>query len=212
MKTDHLITALATDLPTRPVSPGRALLTALLVSIPIACALLIYAVHVRPDIVAALGTVRFDFKLVFSISLLVSAVWLAGRLSRPGAKARPALLAVGATFAMLVAAVGLEMAALPSTAWMPALVGTMAVPCVVLIPLISLAPLAVILYALRSGAPDNTAAAGGAAGLLAGAIGATFYAPHCPNDSPLFVAVWYLIAIAAVTFAGSLIGSRLLRW
>ena len=212
MKTENLITALATDLPTRPVSPARALVTALFVSIPIACGLLVYALQVRPDIVAAMGTARFDFKLMFMVSLALAALWLAGRLSRPGANARPALLAVGATFALLAAAVGLEMAALPSSAWMPALVGNMAKSCVTLIPLMSLAPLAVILLALRAGAPDNTAAAGGAAGLLAGAIGATFYAPHCTNDSPLYIAGWYLIGIAAVTLAGSLIGKRLLRW
>ncbi|HUI21148.1 MAG TPA: NrsF family protein, partial [Methylocella sp.] len=56
------------------------------------------------------------------------------------------------------------------------------------------------------------ALAGAAAGLLAGAIGAAFYATHCPDDSPLFVATWYTLAIAFVTAIGAIAGARLLRW
>lgn len=212
MKTDNLIAALAADLETRPTPVWRALVNALLISTPIGFLLLVFAIQLRPDIVDALGSVRFLFKLVFAGCLIASATWLAGRLSRPGVSARSALLATGATFALLAVAVALEMMVVPQTEWMPNLVGTMAVPCVVLIPLTAAAPLAVILFALRSGAPENTSAAGAAAGLLAGAIGAMSYAPHCTNDSPLFVAVWYLLGIAVVTLVGSLLGSRILRW
>ena len=212
MNTDNLITALAADLETRPTPVWRALVNALVLSTPIAVGLLIYVLDVRPDIRSAFSTVRFDFKLAFMLGLAASAVLLVSRLSRPGASARSALLTVAAAIAVLLAAVVLEMTIVPRTDWMPTLVGTMSIPCVVLIPFLAATPLAAILFALKSGAPDNTAATGGAAGLLAGAIGAACYAPHCPNDSPLFVAVWYLIAIAAVALVGSLIGSRLLRW
>jgi len=51
----------------------------------------------------------------------------------------------------------------------------------------------------RQGAPEHPALAGAAAGLLAGAIGAALYATHCPDDSPLFVAVWYTLAITFIT-------------
>ncbi|OYZ89891.1 MAG: hypothetical protein B7Y01_03290, partial [Xanthobacter sp. 17-67-6] len=37
-------------------------------------------------------------------------------------------------------------------------------------------------------------------------------ASHCPDDSPLFVAVWYCSAIAIVVGAGYLMGARVLRW
>jgi hypothetical protein len=53
---------------------------------------------------------------------------------------------------------------------------------------------------------------GAVAGLFAGALGAVLYATHCPDDSPLFVAVWYGLAIAAVALIGALAGRRLLRW
>jgi hypothetical protein len=43
-------------------------------------------------------------------------------------------------------------------------------------------------------------------------VGAALYALSCPDDSPLFVATWYSIAIAVVTAASAYIGSRTLRW
>jgi hypothetical protein len=50
------------------------------------------------------------------------------------------------------------------------------------------------------------------AGLIAGGLAAALYATHCTDDSPLFVATWYSIAIGAVAVLGALLGRRLLRW
>ncbi|MDP9812634.1 hypothetical protein J2W42_005504 [Rhizobium tibeticum] len=80
------------------------------------------------------------------------------------------------------------------------------------IPLIGLGPLAVFLAALRHGAPTRPRLAGAVAGLLAGGIAATFYAAHCTDDSPLFVATWYSIAIAGLAALGSVLGRRVARW
>ncbi len=54
--------------------------------------------------------------------------------------------------------------------------------------------------------------AGATAGLVAAAIGATLYASHCQDDSPLFVATWYVIAVAIMALLGAVLGSRFLRW
>jgi hypothetical protein len=81
-----------------------------------------------------------------------------------------------------------------------------------LIPLLSLGPLACIIYALRKGAPTNPGLAGAVAGLLASGIAATLYATHCTDDSPLFLATWYSLATGIVTLAGYAIGARALRW
>ena len=43
--------------------------------------------------------------------------------------------------------------------------------------------------------------AGAVAGLAAGGVAATLYAAHCTDDSPLFVATWYTLAIAALAAA-----------
>jgi hypothetical protein len=76
----------------------------------------------------------------------------------------------------------------------------------------AVAPLAAVLTALRVGAPYSPGTAGAVAGLLAGSLGATLYALHCTDDSPLFVALWYSPPIALATLAGAAAGSRLLRW
>lgn len=43
-------------------------------------------------------------------------------------------------------------------------------------------------------------------------IAATFYAPRCSDDSPLFVAIWYPLASTFVIAVGYTIGARMLRW
>ncbi|MEX2741320.1 NrsF family protein [Rhizobium mongolense] len=65
---------------------------------------------------------------------------------------------------------------------------------------------------MKNGAAERPSLAGAAAGLAAGGIAAALYAWHCTDDSPLFLAVWYTTAIAAVTATGALIGSRYLTW
>ncbi len=85
--------------------------------------------------------------------------------------------------------------------------------CLASTPLLSLAPLAAILFVMRESAPTWPGLAGAVAGLAAGTgAGATLYAAHCVDDSPLFVIVWYSIAIGLVTLLGAGVGRRVLRW
>ena len=96
--------------------------------------------------------------------------------------------------------------------WMTRLLGHNALHCLSLIPLLSVPPLVSLLVALRRGAPRRPAVAGAMAGLVAAAVAATLYAVTCPDDSPLFVATWYSIAIAGVTAVAAYSGTRVLRW
>jgi hypothetical protein len=105
-----------------------------------------------------------------------------------------------------------ELVALPPEAWGSRLVGSNALACLGLIPLLSLPVLVAALAGLRHGAPAHPARAGAVAGLFAGGLGATLYAMHCVDDSPLFVAAWYGLGIAAVAGLGAALGARLLRW
>ena len=114
--------------------------------------------------------------------------------------------------AFLSVAVLYELLAISPAHWAERLVGNYAGTCLIAIPLLSIVPLAALLIALRAGAPRIPASAGAVAGLLAGALSATLYATHCPDDSPLFVAVWYTLAVSLVTLAGALAGRRVLRW
>ncbi len=109
-------------------------------------------------------------------------------------------------------AVGIELLLLPPEEWGVQMRGHNSTWCLRIIPVLSLAPLAAALFVLKRAAPVRPAWAGALAGLLAGALGAVLYATHCPDDSPLFVASWYGIAILGMTLLGSGLGARLLRW
>jgi hypothetical protein len=78
--------------------------------------------------------------------------------------------------------------------------------------LLSLPALAAALWALRGLAPTRPRAAGLAAGLLAGGLGAAGYALSCTELSPAFVAVWYSLGIALAGGLGASLGPWALRW
>jgi len=69
-----------------------------------------------------------------------------------------------------------------------------------------------VLWMLRRAAPASPALAGAAAGFMAALSGATLYAFHCFDDSPLFVATWYSLAVLGMTAVGAWLGPKLLRW
>jgi hypothetical protein len=161
---------------------------------------------------AAAHTMRFPLKFVFALALAVTAALILFPMAQPFAapsRFRPLLLLAPV---LLLIAVVAELAAVPSSAWIKLWIGHNAMICMTCIPVIAALPLAVLLFALREGAPARPARAGAIAGLAAGGIGAFFYAAHCFDDSPLFVATWYTIAIAFMAGVGALVGSRLLRW
>ncbi|OCP19366.1 MULTISPECIES: NrsF family protein [unclassified Ensifer] len=114
--------------------------------------------------------------------------------------------------ALLMAGVVAELAVTPPGTWPTKLVGANSIECLTFIPLIGVGPLALLLAALHHGAPSHAAFAGATAGLTAGGIAASFYAANNPNDSPLFVAIWYTIAIATLTLLGALVARRIVRW
>jgi hypothetical protein len=213
LSTDALIAAMMADLPTRTTSVPRALMLALSVGIPLAAlTMTLIPIHVRGDFFSALADARFSFKFVVTLATLAAGLLLALRITRPGTTAGPAALALVGAVVILAAGVVTELAVVPKSGWGSSLMGFDPLKCVALIPILAAAPLAAILYALRLGAPDNPTLAGATAGLIASGIGATLYASHCTNDSPLFVATWYVLGMAIVTTIGAVIGSRMLRW
>ena len=211
MKTEDLIKALAADAsaPAMPVRRAWSLATA--VATAIAVLVLFSTIGVRPDIAAASETLRFLFKPAATIVLAATALKALAALSRPDVEAGVMLRLLAAPF-LLVAAVLAELIVVPSSEWGVRLIGTNGMVCLTYIPLIGSGPLAVFLAALRHGAPTRPARAGAVAGLLAGGIAATFYAMHCTDDSPLFVATWYTTAIAGLALLGALLAPRIARW
>jgi hypothetical protein len=212
VKTGDLIRALAADSKVHPMPPGRALALALIPGVAIAWGFYFAIGGPRPHLFAQFGESRLLFKLGLSVLLVALSAPLILRLVRPGADVRRAGLMLAIVPALLAAANLAELLAVPAAEWGQRLVGTNAIHCLKSIPFLAAAPLVAALLALRQGAPEHPALAGAAAGLFAGAIGAACYATHCPDDSPLFVAAWYTLAIGLVVAVGAVAGSRCLRW
>lgn len=211
MKTDDLIAALAADTETGLPQP-RALGYAVAGAIVAAALAFFVLLDPRPDFAAAIHTLRFDLKFVLTLTLAISAFLGLRRAMRPEMGGRPYVFLLAVAPAMLLVAVLAEFVAVPSALWATRWIGHNWLYCLTFIPILSLGPLALLIAVLRRGATTAPARTGALAGLLAGAIGAVFYAAHCPDDSPFFVATWYTIAICAVTGMGYWAGGRLLRW
>jgi len=211
VKTDDLIHLLAQDAPVRS-RIGKALTMAVIAGILISGGLFFAMIGFRADIDTAMETMRFLFKFVVTIALAVTACAVVFRIGRPGASLRLWGWMLLAAPVLLLGAVVAEMAVMPADSWSARMIGHNARFCLTLIPLLSIGPLACFLFALRQGAPEQPGVAGAVAGLAASGIAATFYASNCTDDSPLFVLLWYPIAIAIVTGIGYVLGKRLLRW
>ena len=211
MKTKDLIAALVADRAASRLSFARGFALALLAGGVVSLGLFFAVLGLRRDLAAALGTWRFDLKLVLVLLALVLAFGLCRALGRPVAPSHPGrrLLPLAV---LAAAAVAIELLVVPPASWGTRLVGSNALVCLTAIPLLALAPLATVLAALRRAAPASPTLAGAAAGLLAATAAASLYAFHCFDDSPLFVATWYTLAAIPVVAIGAIAGRRLLRW
>lgn len=83
--------------------------------------------------------------------------------------------------------------------------------CPLLIAMLSVPAFVAVVWAMRGLAPTRLRLAGGAAGLLSGAVGALVYCLHCPESAIPFIAFWYPLGMLIPTAVGVPLGPRLLR-
>lgn len=211
MKTEDLIKGLSADRPAA-MTQDRAWFLALLAAAAVAAATFFVLLGPRPDFMDAMGTARFIFKFVLTGILAITAWFAARALSTPGAAWKGAMLALLVAPAMLLIAAFADMMILPEGERMTRMIGRNNMLCLLAIPAIGLVPLGIFMAALRYGAPTDPARAGMVAGVLAGGLAAFFYGAHCTDDSPLFVVVWYSLAIAILAGIGAFAGRRIAQW
>lgn len=213
MKTDDLIKALTADNATVAPPISRTVLMALAIGAALAVAHFFSLLTMRSDFAYAIThEPRFMFKFVFAIGLFIPSLLLMLTFARPDGTAAGTKWLFAVPLVLLAGAIGYEMMTVPPDHWRVNAMGSMPGACMKYIPMLAVAPFIALFYALRNGAPANPAAAGAAAGLVSGAIGAALYATFCVDDSPMFLAIWYVAGMAIVTALGAVIGSRLLRW
>lgn len=212
MRTDELIHALVADGERQEASIARPIALALIAGFALSVILFWVTLGPRPDVAAAFSTPRFLLKIAEALLLAAAAAPLAAKLSRPGEDIGGVRFALFAAPILLAVTVAAELLLIAPADWMPRLVGSNSRVCLASIPFLSLPLLAAALYAQAQLAPTRPALTGAISGLFASGLAAALYAMHCPDDSPLFVATWYSIAIAAMTFVGAAAGQRLLRW
>jgi hypothetical protein len=193
--------------------PGleRTLSIALAVGAALSATLLLGVLHPRADIGPALHSPHFLIKLIIALSVVLTAVRLLPQAARPVPRFRQLWL-LATPLVLLTVSIAVELWTQPPENWSARLIGHNATHCLSLIPLLSLAPATCLLVALRRGAPFRPVVAGATVGLVAGGVGASLYALTCPDDSPLFVATWYTIAVAVVVLVCAIAGQKTLRW
>lgn len=210
MRTDALIETLARDLKTvhPPVERQLAFLAGL--GFLLTAAGLAWTLGPREDIARALASPFFLIKMAAVLLLALTSFPVVSAIAQPGAKVP--MYWIWPVLSVIGIGIMVDLATQARGQWPQRLLGTNIYVCLSVLPTLSALPLALVLSALRRGAPTRPALAGALAGLFAGSLGAILYAIPYTDDSPLFVATWYPLAIGLVMLAGVMIGRFLLRW
>jgi len=180
----------------------RFLLGALFLSFAAATCLVWTVFGFRSDFAAMAQAQPFLFKMSGAVVLAAGAFLLVRRAILPGSGPLNALLLIPGTLPFLLFAVLDPFSAdTLSSFW-----------CSLDIAMLSVPAFALILTAMRKGAPTRPARSGAVAGLLAASVASAAHALACHNDHGVSVLLWYGAAIVVLSGAGALIGPRVLRW
>lgn len=213
MKTDQLIDMLSANVePVKRGQLGKTLAWALVIGGASSFCVMLATVGLRTEAVGGFHIGFLALKVLFMLSLIAIGTALLVKLIRPGQDGRKLFRLIVLPF-LAVGVTGIVALALqPSAAWDRMILGTEWVSCLFCIPLFAIAPFALLIWALRKGAPTDLKRTGAIAGLVAGALGATAYAFHCADDSLPFMAIWYGAMVVFCAWIGARLGPRLLRW
>lgn len=215
MKTEDLVIRLSQEDP-RPKrwEPAMALAIAALATGVIVVFFSALWLAPRADLMTALAANDHTvlWKFVFAFGVVVTALPLVRDLTTPGRAAGIASLIALLPFAIVVVLGMRELVVLSETELRQLLSHASWLACLWQVPLLSIPAFAILVVIARRLAPTNLQRTGANIGVMAGGFGAVGYALHCGDDSMLFVATAYTLAIGEMAFLGALLGPRLLRW
>ena len=194
------------------LSVWRSLTVAMLAGGALAFALLLMTLRLRPDWAQAIGMPMVWVKMGFTLTLAAAGFVAVRRVSTPGLgiKTLPFLLAAPVVGVWAVALFGIRQ--VPAAEVPDYVLGSTWSACALLIAMLSVPIFVCVLWVMRRLAVTRPTIAGGVAGLFSGAMAASVYGLHCPEVSPAFVGIWYVLGILIPTLTGLLIGRRVLSW
>lgn len=213
MKTDDFVTMLANGVTAVPQNAaGRRIRRALLVGVPVSLAILFAGYGLRDDLRLVISLPMFWAKLLFPLSIAVSAFVTVLRLARPGVEVRRAWMGMVVPVLLVWTMAAVAWFGMPMEERLPSLLGQSWRTCALSIGLLALPVFVATLLALRDLAPTRQTLAGAAAGALAGGVGAAIYALYCVELTFPFLAVWYVIGMTVPVLIGAVLGRWLLHW
>lgn len=169
--------------------------------------------HVRPDMPAAMHEPSMWWKFGSLAALALVAIFTAIRSFDPiSGTARGLRLAAAVAAGALVVGWGIDATAAHPASLAQRLDWRAGVDCVIAVLLLATPPALALGLLMRKGAPSNHSGSALASGLASAAIGALVFVFQCPHNDPLYIAVWYGVAMLLVTGAVRLILPPLTRW
>jgi hypothetical protein len=211
--TDQLIDSMVAELkPVGRTQMLRRLVVGLIGGGVVAAAIMIPWIGLRADLASAVFTPIFWGKFTFTALLMGSGLAASVAVSRPRGRMRRPLAVAILTIAITgVLGIVQLLTATPDAARTLVLGGS-ALVCPFYILTLSIPIYFATVLVMRRFAPTNLAAAGFAAGLLAGGAAAFVYAFHCGENGLPFITLWYSAGILGAAVIGMIIGRTALRW
>jgi hypothetical protein len=213
MRTEELVNLLSTG--SEPVERGQST-RRFATSVPLALfgayLLMRIVFGLRPDLSSAMTTGLFWAKLALPVCIALGALLATIRLSRPGANVGSAWLVLSLPVTGVWLAGALIVATAPEQDRASLILGMSWRSCPFNILLLSVPAFFAIFIAVKSLAATRLSLAGASAGLLSGSVATIAYCFHCPEMSPAFWGIWYVLGMSLVAVVGAIAGPRLLRW
>ncbi|HEV7257242.1 MAG TPA: DUF1109 domain-containing protein [Bosea sp. (in: a-proteobacteria)] len=213
MQTDDLISLMTAS--HRPVDTRwlrRVTWLGAVTALVVTALLVLLVLGARGDLASAWLTAPVIAKALLGASVAGIALVLFQRSLRPGLNPGPHLPLAALPVAIVAIWAVLALSRAPADQWSALIFGSYWRACLIAVPLYALVPLAILFGLARRGAPVDGTLTGACAGLASAGLATMAYSLHCPDDAAPFLAVWYTLAIAAVTAFGALAFPRLLRW
>lgn len=212
MKTGDFINALVQDHGVSGRRSGGVFVLQMVAGVALSFAIFFHFLGVRADFLDAMTNPHVVFKFMIASALFGSLLPISLMAAQPENRLSKNLRWQILPCIILFSGILYQLLTSPSDEWFSGMMGRYPLACLQSIPVLALGPLLILLLMLKSGAPAHPTQSGAIAGATAGGMAAFIYALHCPDDSALFVALWYSLAVAFVSLCGALIGRCWLRW